>query len=81
MPTYKPYLAILFDDATYGIWNKSTALILSDNGNQQRVEVMLDNSPYQGIVIYEQSLTKVREYFTNNGIVSNVDSTDIENSI
>jgi len=79
MPTFKPYVAIRFDDGTYGIWNKSSAIILSDNGNKQRVEIMFENSSYQGTVLYEQSLSKVREYFKNNNIVSDVDSSDFEN--
>ena len=38
-------------------------------------------SSYTGTVLYEQSLSKVREYFKNNNIVSDVDSSDIENRI
>jgi hypothetical protein len=79
MPSYKPYLAIRFDDGTYGIWNKSTTIIL--NEDQNRCEIMYDNTPYQGTVLYEQSLTKCREYFKDNNIVSDLDSSDIENCI
>jgi hypothetical protein len=62
-------------------WNKSSVIILSDDGNKQRVEIMFENSSYTGTVLYEQSLSKVREYFKNNNIVSDVDSSDIENRI
>jgi len=77
---YKPYFGISFDDGTYGIWNKANSTIFDKVGDKLRVEIIYQDDAFQGTVILEDSLSKVREFFNLNKIVSEVECIDIEES-